>query len=194
MGKENEIMGDEMDLASVESSANDHSANLLQYDLTNYQLHSNPNFVKTTVCDRYHHQGIAGQTYESYAYSDGSGNVLMTKMQAEPGKAKEVTINTNNTVTINVIDTSSFNPKRLRWIGNGRTILNNKGKPVKQYEPYFSDTSQYEAEDCVRQVGVTPILYYDAVGRNIKTALPDGTFTKVESMGSDSIDFPKISC
>ena len=26
----------------------------------------------------------------------------------------------------------------LRWIANGKTILNNKGKPVKQYEPYFS--------------------------------------------------------
>ena len=26
----------------------------------------------------------------------------------------------------------------LRWIASGKTILNNKGKPVKQYEPYFS--------------------------------------------------------
>ena len=30
----------------------------------------------------------------------------------------------------------------MRWIASGKTILNNKGKPVKQYEPYFSPTGQ----------------------------------------------------
>ena len=28
----------------------------------------------------------------------------------------------------------------LRWIANGKTIVNNKGKPVLQYEPYFSES------------------------------------------------------
>ena len=49
-----------------------------------------------------------------------------------------------------------------RWVGNGRTILNNKGNPVKQYEPYFSTTHEYEDEKVLREIGVTPILYYDA--------------------------------
>ena len=31
-------------------------------------------------------------------------------------------------------------PPKLRWIVNGLTVLNNKGKPVKQYEPGFSKT------------------------------------------------------
>ena len=66
----------------------------------------------------------------------------------------------------------------LRWIVNGKTMLNNKGKPVKQYEPYFSE-SDHRCEE-PREVGVTPVMYYDAVGRLVRTELPDGTFSRVE--------------
>ncbi|MEM6434380.1 MAG: SpvB/TcaC N-terminal domain-containing protein, partial [Cyanobacteria bacterium P01_D01_bin.115] len=55
-----------------------------------------------------------------FEYSDGMGTVLVQKVQAEPDP-----------------DDDSDNPP-LRWIANGKTILNNKGNPVKQYEPYFS--------------------------------------------------------
>jgi RHS repeat-associated protein len=62
-------------------------------------------------------------------------------------------------------------------LANGKTIFNNKGKPVKQYEPYFSSVGhQYEEPT---EEGVTPILYYDAIGRQIRTEMPDGTFTKL---------------
>src|SRR5690606_19811557 len=33
-----------------------------------------------------------------------------------------------------------------RWIGNGRTLLDNKGNPIKQYEPHYSSTDEYEDE------------------------------------------------
>jgi len=32
----------------------------------------------------------------------------------------------------------------------------------------------------LREIGVTPVLYYDAVGRNIRTLFPNGTFARVE--------------
>ena len=54
MGKETESVGDEMDLNSVESSADDHSINLLEYDVSNYQLRGKPNFVKTKISDTYY--------------------------------------------------------------------------------------------------------------------------------------------
>ena len=82
----------------------------------------------------------------------------MVKAQAHPGKA--VRINPDGTVA--EVDADP------RWVGNGRTILNNKGSPVKQYEPYFSTTHEYEGEKALREIGVTPIMYYDAVGRNIR--------------------------
>lgn len=65
----------------------------------------------------------------------------------------------------------------MRWIINGLTVLNNKGKPVKQYEPAFSDAFGCELPQAN---GVTPIMYYDAAGRLVRTELPDGTFSRVE--------------
>lgn len=118
----------------------------------------------------------------SFEYSNGVGEVIMKKVQAEPGIAKEIIVHPDNTYTLTIPDpdTSKLNPKQLRWIGNGRTIKNNKGKAVKQYEPYFSITWHYEDYKELVETGVTPIMYYDAVGRSIKTKIPDGTFTKVE--------------
>ena len=88
--------------------------------------------------------------------SDGGGNVLMKKVQAEP-KVGET---------------------KLQWIINGLTVLNNKGKPVKQYEPYFSD--QGFGCELPSEKGITPIIYYDAAGRTVRTEMPDGTFSRVE--------------
>ena len=112
----------------------------------------------------------------SFEYSNGLGKVIMKKSQAEPGEAKQVNIDSYNSVSVTEPDTSPF----LRWIGNGRTILNNKGNAVKQYEPYFSVSPKFEDEKELVEYGVTPVMYYDAPGRLIKTEMPDGTFSRIE--------------
>lgn len=112
----------------------------------------------------------------AFEYSDGSGEVLQQKVQAEPGEAWHLDRMENGPCVPQPVHTGD----KLRWITNGRTILNNKGNPVKQYEPYFSDTHVFEAEDCLGTFGVTPILYYDAAGRTVRTEMPDGTFSRVE--------------
>jgi RHS repeat-associated protein len=119
----------------------------------------NPASACGIVREQHVAQLTAGETSPlqiGFEYSDGGGNVLVTKVQAE----------------------SETEGGPLRWIANGKTILNNKGKPVKQYEPYFSESGHHFEEP--REVGVTPVLYYDSAGRVIRTELPDGTFTKVE--------------
>ena len=88
--------------------------------------------------------------------SDGIGNVLIKKVQVEP-------------------DPLSGNT--LRWIVNGLTVLNNKGKPVKQYEPAF--TINFGCEE-PQTNGVAIVMYYDAVGRLIRTELPDGSYSRTE--------------
>ncbi len=115
----------------------------------------------------------------SFEYSNGLGQVVMKKVQAEPGQAKMVTIHVDDTITVSEVDTSESEPKQLRWIGSGRTILNNKGNPIKQYEPYFSVTPQYEDLKELVETGVTSVIYYDALGRAIKTEMPDGTVSKI---------------
>jgi hypothetical protein len=67
-----------------------------------------------------------------------------------------------------------------RWVGTGRTVFNNKGNPVKQYEPFFSATSDFEDEDAIVATGVAPIIHYDPLDRVIRTELPDGSESRVE--------------
>src|SRR5262249_31267647 len=59
---------------------------------------------------------------------------------------------------------------------NGWTIFNNKGKPVREYEPFFSATHRFEFGV---QIGVSPILFYDPVERIIATLHPNHTYEKV---------------
>ena len=63
-----------------------------------------------------------------------------------------------------------------RWVGSGWTIFNNKGKPVRQYEPFFSATHAFEFGV---QVGVSPVLFYDPAERVIATLHPNHTYEKV---------------
>lgn len=87
--------------------------------------------------------------------SDGNGNVLMKKAQAEPDPASGET----------------------RWLVNGLTVLNNKGKPVKQYEPRYS--AEFGCE-LPQANGVSITTYSDAAGRVVRVDMPDGSYTRVE--------------
>lgn len=98
----------------------------------------------------------------SFSYSDGFGREIQKKIQAEPGP-------------LNLDDPLSpaANP---RWVGSGWTIFNNKGKPVRQYEPFFSATHDFEFG---KEVGVSPVLFYDPAERVIATLHPNRTYEKV---------------
>lgn len=95
----------------------------------------------------------------SFSYSDGFGREIQKKMQAEPGPVEE------------------GGPEvKPRWVGSGWTAFNNKAKPVRQYEPFFSATHRFEV---ARKVGVSPILCYDPAGRVVATLHPNHTWEKV---------------
>jgi RHS repeat-associated protein len=93
------------------------------------------------------------------SYSDGFGREIQKKIQAEPGSVVE-----GGAVVA------------PRWVGSGWTVFNNKGKPVRQYEPFFDDTHEFRFG---KKVGVSPILCYDPVGRVVATLNPDHTWQKV---------------
>ncbi len=157
-----------------------HATMRFVYDFDSYQNAEKPVVVASIAREEHFQKNNNSPVQLGFEYSNGLGQVVMKKAQAEPGIAKQVTVNPDNSYSVSEIDTSAFNPKQLRWIGNGRTVLNNKGNAVKQYEPYFSVTYQYEKLKELVETGVTPVLYYDAMGRLIKTEMPDGTFTKTE--------------
>jgi RHS repeat-associated protein len=178
----NNLLGaaDSVQLTSFANSLLQQATSFFVYDLNAYQTSAGAKpSVAASITREHHFVANPNSSIQlSFEYSDGLGNVLMRKVQAEPGLAKQVTVNPDDTYTVTDVDTSASNPELLRWIGNGRTILNNKGNPVKQYEPYFSVTHQFESLKELVETGVTPILHYDAVGRKIKTEFPNDTFSK----------------
>ncbi len=103
--------------------------------------------------------GVKTRVQHSFSYSDGFNREIQKKMQAAPGPLAE--------------GGPTVDP---RWVGSGWTIFNNKGKTVRQYEPFFSATQEFEF---AKRVGVSPILIYDPPERVIATLHPNQTFEKV---------------
>src|SRR5262249_6031159 len=63
-----------------------------------------------------------------------------------------------------------------RWVGSGWTVFNNKGKPVRQFEPFFTGAHRFEFD--VRR-GVSPIIFYDPAERAVATLNPNHSWQKV---------------
>ncbi|HET7238793.1 MAG TPA: toxin TcdB middle/C-terminal domain-containing protein, partial [Terrimicrobiaceae bacterium] len=112
----------------------------------------------------------------SFSYSDGFGREIQRKIQAEPGRAPRR--DANGRVIVGEDGQPEMTPEEItpRWVGSGWTIFNNKGKPVRQYEPFFTDSHRFEFD--VR-IGVSPVLFYDPVGRVVATLYSNHTWEKV---------------
>jgi RHS repeat-associated protein len=96
--------------------------------------------------------GGSGQLL-TFAYFDGFGREAQRKISAE-------------------LDAGGA----PRWVGSGWIIYDNKGKPVRQFEPFFTATHAFEFN--LRQ-GVSPYLFYDPLGRVVATLRPDHSWEKV---------------
>ena len=132
------------------------------YDLDRYRTTQQPVFAatlarETHVSDPLPPGGLKVQV--NLSYSDGFGREIQKKIQAEPGPV--------------VAGGPIVSP---RWVGSGWTIFNNKGKPIKQYEPFFDDTHEFRFGN---QVGVSSTLFYDPVERVVATLHPNHTWEKV---------------
>ncbi|NUP11205.1 MAG: toxin, partial [Polyangiaceae bacterium] len=134
-----------------------------------------PNYSKHRA--REQHGSANPRWQESYVYTDGSGRVAMAKIQAEAGEAHQYDSQTGEVIRDTETGAPVLAVTSTRWVGTGKTVLNNKGNPVKQYEPFFSPTHEYEDEEDLTQIGVTSIVTYDAVGRATRVDLPDETFS-----------------
>jgi RHS repeat-associated protein len=120
-----------------------------------YDLESQPTAVAMIAREEHYVSDIEGRTMVRFSYSDGFGRVAMHKAQA-----------------VNDPDTDA-----VRWIGSGKTIYNNKGSVVMQFEPYYSPTHAYDPVTQAANLGISPRMHYDPLGRAFRTDMPDGTYT-----------------
>ncbi|MBE8989895.1 SpvB/TcaC N-terminal domain-containing protein [Nostoc sp. LEGE 12450] len=155
------------------------------YDLHRFQNSGQPVFAATIAREQHVNSanGMESPVQVTFSYSDGFGREVQTKVQAEPGNAPQRESNAENPDRPGKLILENGKPKLAptnpRWVGNGRAVYNNKGKPVKQYEPFFSSTHLYEDEPEMVMAGVTPILFYDPAERVVATLHPNHTFEKV---------------
>jgi RHS repeat-associated protein len=112
----------------------------------------------------------------AFSYSDGFGREIQKKLQAEPGPVP--VRDASGKVIVNAHGQPQMTPDDVdpRWVGSGWTVFNNKGKPVRQYEPFFTHTHRFEFD--VR-IGLSPVLCYDPPGRVVATLHPNHTWQKV---------------
>ena len=75
---------------------------------------------------------------------------------------------------------SCSRPQTTRWVGSGRVVYDNKGNPVKAYEPFFDSSPVYDDESDLVEWGVTAITRYDPLSRPIRVDNPNGTLRTVE--------------
>lgn len=175
---------DSIQLAALGHQLLQHSTSRFLYDVDSFSKYGRPAVVSTIKREN-HFRQINGQINPkskiqiAFEYSNGSGEVIMKKAQAKPGKARQVRLHDDDSITVDEIDTSLSTPKQLRWLSSGRIIKNNKDKVVKRYEPYYSVLHHFENNKELVEIGVTPKLFYDPLGRLISTLNPDGTYSKV---------------
>jgi len=137
----------------------------IAYDLDRFAISgsaTSPVFAATIVRETHVSdlaQGQASKLQVGFSFSDGFGREIQKKAQAEPGPLAPAG--------------PTVDP---RWVGSGWTIFSNKGKPVRQYEPFFDDSHDFKFGV---QVGVSPVLFYDPVARVVATLHPNHTWEKV---------------
>lgn len=157
-----------------------HATSRFVYDLTLFHTVGQPAVVASVGRETHHHEsqqtGTPSPLQIGFEYTSGMGQVIMKKVQVEPGLARQLLAQPDGSITVVDVDTSP----RLRWVGNGRTIFNNKGKPIRTYEPYFSVTHRFENARELVEVGVSNVLFYDSIGRLIRTDHPNQTVARQE--------------
>lgn len=176
MGKSTETLGDPMltfesDLTPQQrqnffTDPLNHATGLLAdtstrivYDLTRFLTAQQPVYAASIVRETHSSDPSPLKVQVSFVYSDGFGREVQKKLRAEAGPLSD--------------GGPTVNP---RWIGSGWSVLNNKGKPVRQFEPFFDDTHDFRFRN---EVGVSSTLFYDPLQRVIATLHANHTWEKV---------------
>jgi RHS repeat-associated protein len=154
---------------------------LFAYRRTKDQADPKPPVVYTLArethdADLDHDGGEQTRIQYSFSYSDGFGREIQKKIRAEPGPVPGRDAEGKITIGADGQPEMTANDVSPRWVGSGWTVFNNKGRPVRQYEPFFTDTHRFEFD--VR-TGVSPVLFYDPLERMVATLHPNHTYEKV---------------
>jgi hypothetical protein len=97
------------------------------------------------------------------SFSDGFGRILQTKHNVEAGEA--YFRDEQGHLALDEQGKPLLAYSNQRWAVSQRVEYNNKGQPVREYQPYFVDGWQYLADEALRAHGYCSCLWYDPLGR-----------------------------
>ena len=201
MGKEEFTTGDNPENPST----------WLIYDFHSFLERQKPISVQTI--QREHHENDTdvplperNHNIVTIEYSDGFGRILQTRAQAEDvlygddifGESV-LPANQSDPLPGNIEGRVRQQTEPINVRVNGWQVYNNKGWVVEKYESFFSDGYDYRSagEEFTmfgREVlGKKATLFYDALGRTIKTINPNDSVQQVIFGVPGSIAAPDIS-
>ncbi len=164
----------------------------MEYDFFAFKNEGNPVWVKTIQREEHYQQNPDSETIIKVEYSDGFGRLLQTRVQAEDVIFGNETFGTSGLPADQSAGTaSSVGRERdasdpMNVVVSGWKIYNNKGKVVEQYEPFFDKGFDYSLPQLssiggivAPQRGVKLKMYYDPLGRVIRTVNPDNSEQRV---------------
>lgn len=163
------------------------------YDLhafrrTKHLEHPQPNW-SSTITREVHESDLAdgaeSRVFVGFSYADGTGRPIQVKAQCEAGPLIERDALERES---RLKRDGQDEVVHSRWLTSSWIIYNNKGAPVRTYEPFFSDTHRFEDR---AMHGVSPTFVYDSLGRTVAVLHPDGTWTKVAFSPWDSRDWDR---
>ena len=108
-------------------------------------------------------------------YLDGFGRSIQNKLRVEAGPA--IQRDGAGAVVLDAGGKPVLANSAVRWLTSGHRVFNNKGWPVRTFEPLYSTTPAFESDNALRFYGVATRTHYDPVGRIVGQDLPDGSLT-----------------
>src|SRR5690554_304025 len=175
----------------------------MEYDFYAFINEGNPVWVKTIQREQHYQDEGNSPTIIKVEYSDGFGRLLQTRAQAEDVIFGNQTFGSSglspnqdaqNSPAIGV-ERDPQDP--LNVVVSGWQIYNNKGEVVEQYEPFFNKGFDYTLPQLSATGGTTPPqlgvkikMFYDTLGRVIKTINPDGSEQRVLYGIPDELNTP----
>jgi RHS repeat-associated protein len=153
----------------------------LAYDRSRDDISPQPIFVHTTRRVNHAADGIDDETIESHQYSDGFGRLIQTRAQAE-----ELVFGATGD-DVGLFVNGEARPGQAggpaaggcvadRVVVSGWQLYDNKERIIRKYEPFFSAGWAYEPETTA---GVHADLFYDPLGRLVRTLNPDGSEQRI---------------
>ncbi|ROP50034.1 insecticide toxin TcdB-like protein [Enterobacter sp. BIGb0383] len=130
-----------------------------------------PPHVVTLATDRYD-SDPQQQIRQQVTFSDGFGRELQTASRQTNGEAWQRTA--SGALATRSDGTPVLAETTFRWAVTGRTEFDNKGQPVRVYQPYFLDSWKYVSDDSARQDLYADTHCYDSTGREWQVVTAKG--------------------